>query len=263
MLQGSYLASFPPGSYCPAPPLLCAGHLLFASALPGSLYVGSLIVGTCYGAQWTLMPAIASELFGLARFGAILNWQQVAIPTGSYILSVLVAGYLYDREAEKEHRPPQDGGGLPPQRATKGDVNADARGSVLQSGANSGGPTTIFRTRLLESGASPSINNRQRTAPVEIRSGGGSSWIQHVLRTKDAGTSREGTSCTGSHCFRLTFIIMAGVCIFGVLLNIWLALRTREYYRGIWKEHADRLNRKERTSRTATEEDRIESGDVG
>uniref|UniRef100_A0A7I3ZM65 Uncharacterized protein n=1 Tax=Physcomitrium patens TaxID=3218 RepID=A0A7I3ZM65_PHYPA len=36
---------------------MCIGHLIMASAVTGSLYAGSIIVGVCYGAQWSLMPA--------------------------------------------------------------------------------------------------------------------------------------------------------------------------------------------------------------
>ncbi|XP_057995500.1 protein NUCLEAR FUSION DEFECTIVE 4 isoform X2 [Hevea brasiliensis] len=40
------------------------GHLVIASGLPGALYAGSVLVGVCYGSQWSLMPTIASEIFG-------------------------------------------------------------------------------------------------------------------------------------------------------------------------------------------------------
>eukprot|EP00897_Mesotaenium_endlicherianum_P009638 jgi/Mesen1/8702/ME000052S08128 len=82
--------------------LLGVGHLLFAINIPGALYIGSAVVGLCYGAQWGLMPAVASEVFGLHSFGNIYNWLTITNPTGSYLLSVCVAGYLYDVEAEKE-----------------------------------------------------------------------------------------------------------------------------------------------------------------
>jgi len=82
--------------------VMALGHLLFAAALPGSLYVGSVVVGLCYGAQWGLMPAVASEIFGLKHFGTLYNWLTITNPTGSYLLSVCVAGYLYDYEADKE-----------------------------------------------------------------------------------------------------------------------------------------------------------------
>ncbi|KAG6492785.1 hypothetical protein ZIOFF_047752 [Zingiber officinale] len=81
--------------------LMSAGHALISTGLPGSLYMGSVLVGICYGSQWALMPSITSELFGLRHFGTIFNTIAIASPVGSYILSVRVVGYIYDMEASK------------------------------------------------------------------------------------------------------------------------------------------------------------------
>lgn len=85
--------------------IMALGHGLFAWAFPGSVYIGSALVGLCYGAQWGIMPAVASELFGLRYFSTMYNWLTMTNPTGSFLLSVCVAGYLYDIEAEKQHHP--------------------------------------------------------------------------------------------------------------------------------------------------------------
>lgn len=82
---------------------MCLGHLVMASAVAGSLYVGSIILGVCYGAQWSLMPAITSELFGLRYFGTLYNTIAISSPVAAYVLSVKVAGYFYDKEAQKHH----------------------------------------------------------------------------------------------------------------------------------------------------------------
>ncbi|KAJ4789872.1 Major facilitator superfamily protein [Rhynchospora pubera] len=79
------------------------GHLTIASGITGSLYIGSILVGMCYGAQWSLMPSITSEIFGLTHFGTIFNTVAIASPTGSYILSVRVVGYVYDMESVDGH----------------------------------------------------------------------------------------------------------------------------------------------------------------
>jgi hypothetical protein len=121
---------------------MAAGHVVIALAFPGALYIGPVIVGTCYGAQWSLMPATASEIFGLSSFGSIFNTIAVASPLSSYVLSIKVTGYLYDLEA-------------------------------------------------------------------------------------DAGTS----SCSGAHCFRLSFFIMAAVCVAGSCASLALISRTRRFYR--------------------------------
>lgn len=78
---------------------MACGYIVIASAFPGNLYLGSVIVGVCYGSQWSLMPTIASEIFGVLHLGTIFNTIAAASPIGSYILSVRVAGYIYDKEA--------------------------------------------------------------------------------------------------------------------------------------------------------------------
>ncbi|KAF8655914.1 hypothetical protein HU200_060868 [Digitaria exilis] len=85
--------------------IMGVGHAVISSGLPGSLYIGSVLVGLCYGCQWALMPSITSEIFGLNHFGTIFNMVAVASPVGSYILSVRVVGYIYDMES------PPDGHG--------------------------------------------------------------------------------------------------------------------------------------------------------
>lgn len=123
--------------------LMSAGHALISTGLPGSLYMGSVLVGICYGSQWALMPSITSELFGLRHFGTIFNTIAIASPVGSYILSVRVVGYIYDMEA-----------------------------------------------------------------------------------SKSSGT----LECLGQHCFMLSFVIMAFVCIFGSTVALILFYRTRRFY---------------------------------
>ncbi|KAL3374641.1 hypothetical protein AABB24_006229 [Solanum stoloniferum] len=120
---------------------MTVGHAVIASGLPGALYAGSVIVGICYGSQWSLMPTIASEIFGAGHLGTIFNTITVAGPVGSYILSVWVVGYFYDKEA-----------------------------------------------------------------------------------------SDEGNMCTGTHCFMLSFFIMAASTFFGALVALALFFRTRNFY---------------------------------
>ncbi|MBA0780650.1 hypothetical protein Gotri_004728, partial [Gossypium trilobum] len=82
--------------------LSCVGHLLIAFSVPGGLYIASVIIGFCFGAQWPLLFAIISEIFGLKYYSTLYNFGSVASPIGSYILNVKVAGNLYDREAKKQ-----------------------------------------------------------------------------------------------------------------------------------------------------------------
>ncbi|XP_049361853.1 uncharacterized protein LOC125826540 [Solanum verrucosum] len=82
--------------------LSCIGHLLIAFGVRNSLYVSSVLMGFCFGAQWPLILSIISELFGLKYYATLYNFGSVASPIGGYILNVRVAGHLYDKEALKQ-----------------------------------------------------------------------------------------------------------------------------------------------------------------
>ncbi|KAK8370595.1 hypothetical protein V6Z12_A01G187500 [Gossypium hirsutum] len=49
--------------------LMAVGLLLMALALPGCLYIGSIVVGMCYGVRLAVTVPVASELFGLKYYG--------------------------------------------------------------------------------------------------------------------------------------------------------------------------------------------------
>lgn len=72
---------------------------MMAMALPGSLYVGSIVVGFCYGVRLAVTVPAASELFGLKYYGLIYNVLIINLPLGSFLFSGLLAGLLYDAEA--------------------------------------------------------------------------------------------------------------------------------------------------------------------
>ncbi|XP_034705146.1 uncharacterized protein LOC117929066 isoform X1 [Vitis riparia] len=134
--------------------LACAGHLLMAFNVHNALYLAWMIIGFCFGAQWPLLFAIISEIFGLKYYSTLYNFGSVASPIGSYLLNVRVAGYLYDKEAERQMA---------------------ATGSHRKSG--------------------------------------------------------EELTCIGAECFKLAFLIIAGVTFFGTLASFILVLRTRKFYR--------------------------------
>lgn len=120
--------------------IMSIGHVVIASGLPGALYAGSILLGICYGCQWSLMPTITSEIFGVGNMGSIFNTITIASPVGSYIFSVRVVGYIYDKEAS------------------------------------------------------------------------------------------EGNTCIGTHCFMVSFLIMASSTILGSLTALGLFLRTKDFY---------------------------------
>ncbi|CAL5212653.1 unnamed protein product [Lathyrus oleraceus] len=79
--------------------LMTVGYILLALAMPGSLYIGSIIVGICYGVRLAVTVPTASELFGLKYYGLIYNILILNLPLGSFLFSGLLAGILYDMEA--------------------------------------------------------------------------------------------------------------------------------------------------------------------
>ncbi|KAG4907466.1 hypothetical protein JHK84_055995 [Glycine max] len=82
--------------------LSCVGHLLIAFDVPNGLYAASVIIGFCFGAQWPLLFAIISELFGHKYYATLYNFGSAASPLGLYVLNVVMTGHLYDKEAKKQ-----------------------------------------------------------------------------------------------------------------------------------------------------------------
>ncbi|KAF5793145.1 putative MFS transporter superfamily [Helianthus annuus] len=77
-------------------------YLLYASALNGTLYVATALLGICYGVQFGVMIPTSSELFGLKNFGLIYNFMGLGNPIGALLFSGMLAGYVYDTEQAKQ-----------------------------------------------------------------------------------------------------------------------------------------------------------------
>jgi MFS family permease len=82
--------------------VVCVGHLLVAFHRPGGLYVASVIIGLCFGAQWSIVFTTISEIFGLKYYSTLYNFGSMASPIGLYLLNVSVTGHIYDKEARKQ-----------------------------------------------------------------------------------------------------------------------------------------------------------------
>ncbi|KAK9098520.1 hypothetical protein Syun_025565 [Stephania yunnanensis] len=132
---------------------MIVAYLLFASSLDGTLHAAIALLGICYGVQFSVLVPTASELFGLKNFGLIFNFMSLGNPLGALLFSGWLAGYVYDKEAAKQH------------------------------GFN------LFQSTV---------------------------------------------SCLGPNCFRLTFLILAGVCCVGTLLSIILTIRIRPVYQMLY-----------------------------
>ncbi|OMO84128.1 Nodulin-like protein, partial [Corchorus capsularis] len=82
--------------------VMAFGLLYYALGWPGQIYVTTVLTGVGYGAHWAIVPAAASELFGLKSFGALYNFLTLASPAGSLIFSEAIASGIYDYYAEKQ-----------------------------------------------------------------------------------------------------------------------------------------------------------------
>lgn len=82
--------------------IMAISLFFYAMGLPGAIYVVSVLMGLGYGAHWAIVPAAASELFGLKSFGALYNFLTLSSPAGSLIFSGVIASGIYDSEARKQ-----------------------------------------------------------------------------------------------------------------------------------------------------------------
>lgn len=135
-------------------------YLLFASATDGTLFVATSLLGICYGVQFSIMVPTVSELFGLKHFGLLYNFISLGNPIGAFLFSGLLAGYIYDNEAAKQH-------------------GFDVLASTM--------------------------------------------------------------TCLGPDCFRLTFLILAAVCGFGVIMSLILTIRIKPVYEALYAGGSFRL----------------------
>ncbi|XP_059458675.1 protein NUCLEAR FUSION DEFECTIVE 4 [Corylus avellana] len=133
--------------------IMIISFLLFASALNGTIYVATALLGICYGVQYSTMVPTSSEIFGLRHFGIIYNAMALGNPIGAILFSAILAGYVYDAEAAKQ----------------------------------------------------------------------------------------GGSTCVGADCFRLTFLVLAGVCGLGTVLSIILTIRVRPVYQLLYAGGSFRL----------------------
>ncbi|KAH7287912.1 hypothetical protein KP509_31G002700 [Ceratopteris richardii] len=81
----------------------CLGHVMIAFPAANTLYLASIVLGFCLGAQLSLYFTIISELCGLKYYATLQSLGGFASPLGSYLLNVRVTGHLYDRVARRQH----------------------------------------------------------------------------------------------------------------------------------------------------------------
>ncbi|KAJ1426660.1 Nodulin-like [Sesbania bispinosa] len=132
----------------------CTDEVIIMTALDGTLYVSTALLGICYGVQYSIMVPTVSELFGLKHFGVISSFMMLGNPIGALLFSVFLAGNVYDTEAAKQ----------------------------------------------------------------------------------------GNSTCYGATCFRLTFLVLAGVCGLGTILSIILTVRIRPVYQMLYAGGSFRLS---------------------
>ncbi|KAH7443914.1 hypothetical protein KP509_02G055700 [Ceratopteris richardii] len=83
--------------------LMALGHLFYAMAWSGTIYIAVFLVALGYGAHWAIFPTALSELFGFQNFAMLYNILTMASPAGSLIYSGCIAGPIYDWQARRQH----------------------------------------------------------------------------------------------------------------------------------------------------------------
>ncbi|XP_024983892.1 protein NUCLEAR FUSION DEFECTIVE 4-like isoform X2 [Cynara cardunculus var. scolymus] len=83
--------------------LMIVTYLMFASAIRGTLYATTSLLGICYGVQFSIMIPTTSELFGLKNFSIFYNVISLGNPLGAFLFSGLLAGNIYDYEVSKQN----------------------------------------------------------------------------------------------------------------------------------------------------------------
>ncbi|KAK3139788.1 hypothetical protein QOZ80_5AG0390240 [Eleusine coracana subsp. coracana] len=158
----------------------CIGHLLIAFGVPQSLYAASVIIGFCFGAQWPLLFAIISEVFGLKYYSSLFNFGSAASPAGAYVLNVIVAGRMYDAEASKQH----GGVAVVGDKICKG-VICFKRAFLIITGVTFGGVLVslilVWRTRNFYSG---DIYARFKVTPATATDGSSNGGVEMAKGTE-------------------------------------------------------------------------------
>ncbi|KAL6851909.1 hypothetical protein ACP4OV_020094 [Aristida adscensionis] len=165
----------------------CVGHLLIAFGVPQSLYAASVIIGFCFGAQWPLLFAIISEVFGLKYYSSLFNFGSAASPAGAYVLNVIVAGRLYDAEAARQH----GGVAVVGDKICKG-VNCFKHAFLIITAVTFGGVLVslilVWRTRSFYRG---DIYAKFKVAPATTADGSSDSGVEMVEGTDQASGSKK------------------------------------------------------------------------
>lgn len=154
--------------------------------------------------------------------------------------SVDRAGWIYDKEARRQRRAGWPVGSSVRCRLVRKLVRTAVTRSMLAV-EDTSEPSWVQRgARPTKQVLEPCSGDWALAAAAELGSRGGAA---------PARPSERPPSCSGAHCFRLTFLILAGVCVLGSVLSGWLARRTQSFYR---ERRQERLRREETRRRLSS-----------
>ncbi|CAI5493405.1 unnamed protein product [Closterium sp. Naga37s-1] len=224
--------------------LMAVGHLAFALAPPGGVYLGSLLIGFTYGGLCSVMPVIAAELFGRRCLGLLYNSLLAAAPLGSYLFSGVLAGYLYEIEARKDRGFTAGVEGAASLLAPGQEWALEpvlGVGHVAGASADFTGARKMLGLMLPSATSTAAVATAAATAGTEpIGQGwlgtswfgqGMGGWFSDAVGSAAGGGGGEGPkACHGAHCFRLIFLILTAVCVLGAAVNLLVASRTARVY---------------------------------
>lgn len=97
----------------PRPVFLVLNGIFVSSTFSGlyfcnsstALQILTCCCGLCFGAQWSLLPSLTSDIFGLLSFASIYTVLQLFPALFSYLLGAVLVGELY-QQALKKHGDP-------------------------------------------------------------------------------------------------------------------------------------------------------------
>ncbi|KAL6763885.1 major facilitator superfamily domain-containing protein [Haematococcus lacustris] len=83
----------------------CSSWLLASGVSLRSLYAISLMSGCAFGGHWALVPATASDLFGMTSFASVYSTMQFAPCLASFGFATLLAGSVLATELRRQGGP--------------------------------------------------------------------------------------------------------------------------------------------------------------
>jgi len=188
--------------------LMVLGLLSFAFAVPGSLYIGSLVVGFTYGGLCSLMPVTAGELFGLKSLGCSTTPSPRLRLRAPFVLSESWWAGSTSTKQTSPHRTNNTCTCAPAPRTAPLGVGTECsrtKATELQH------PATLPQ-HVLNSVGAPS---HKCSGPHCL---GASGLLQGA-----------GKKCFGPQCFFLIFVILAVTASLGSTLPPALAWRSRRW----------------------------------